>query len=166
MRVATASLTLCLATLLAAPALADCDDGFEMLFQCQFPERNAEVELCRRDGPGNASVLRYSYRTAGEVELEFETSEYTGFFREQVRGINGVGYGTAVSNKGTWYGILVDHRLMFRSSDGAGAPSPNPAVLEVYANEAKMHDDSADPMARRVCDPDTVWVDHDRFGPG
>ncbi|WP_151718410.1 hypothetical protein [Gemmobacter serpentinus] len=163
MRVAAAGLTLCLA-MMAAPAMADCDEGFALLFACSFPERNAEVELCRRDGLGQTSALRYSYRTAGEAELEFETSEWTSFFREQVRGINGLGYGTAASNKGTWYGILVDERLMFRSSEGT--PSPNPAVLEVYASEAQMQDDAAAPIARRVCDPNSIEMDHDRFGPG
>jgi hypothetical protein len=165
MRVVFPCLSLCLATL-ASPAMATCSDGFDLLFACQFPERNAAVELCRRDGPGNAVALRYSYRTAGEVELEFETTEYTGFVREGVRGLHGAGYGTAASNKGTWYGILVDASLMFPSSEDGAAPSPNPAVLEVYASQAKMQDDDAAPIARRVCDPDSIEMDHDRFGPG
>lgn len=167
MRLSPFSLPACL-VLLAGTAAADCGEDYALLFYCEFPERNAAVQLCRHSGAGDAPGLRYTYWAEGTAELEFATDEGIGFVREPVRGITGTGYGTAASNRGTYYGFLIDKNLMFfpEATDQV-APSPNPAVLEVYASLEELQDEAnGKPIARRVCDPATIEVDHDNFGPG
>ncbi|MDK8874334.1 hypothetical protein [Paracoccus sp. SSJ] len=167
MRLSSFILPACLA-MRAASAAADCGEDYLPLFYCEFPERNAAVQLCRHTGPSDMPGLRYTYWADGTAELEFATDDWIGFVREPVQGIIGPGYGTAASNKGTYYGFLIDKNLMFfpQTTDQI-APSPTPAVLEVYASLKDLQDDaSGKPIARRVCDPSTIEVDNDNFGPG
>ncbi|WP_284324731.1 hypothetical protein [Cypionkella aquatica] len=148
----------------AAPAWAECGETFSVLFSCAVPERDAVVELCRDDSSG---AVQYSYMTSAATELQFISPTAYGVVREQVQGITGPGYGMAASNGGTFYAIYVDRSLMFSEQAQEGARSSTPAVVQVYASEAALNDQTQDKyIARRVCYPPSIDIDSTAFGPG
>lgn len=160
MRIPLSAIPLCLC---AAPVFAECYEDDAYLFACQFPEHNGGVTIC---SPPGSDTLNYVYWADNRVELDFTATAWGGLKRH-VKGINGTAMATALSNGGTVYAIFVEEALNFEGRSSDLFHSPNPAVLQVYATEADYLDFETDrPIARRVCDPLSIEIDHTRFGPG
>lgn len=140
----------------AVPALADCDEDFDLVFYCDIPEHNAAVLLCENHSTKEAE---YNYWVDGQMELEFKTKDMWGELKKKVRGIppppiEEAVEGTAYVNGTTYYAVWADKEK-------------TAAVLHVYdSKETFQPFDEDKPIARRSCDPNSIIVDEEWFGFG
>lgn len=132
------------------------------LFACDVPEHNARVQICRN---GDSGRLTYSYIADGKVELQFSGGGASGAVND-VRGMNGWSYYTGLSGGGPFYAIFVADKILLDDLDPASSRAPNPAVLQVYRDVDALEKTPEDFIARRVCDPRSILIDREWFGPG
>lgn len=144
-------------------ARAECPAGLTELFYCEVPERNAWIEMCLNPQIGQAT---YTYHADGDTELGF-TGRAVATTRTKVRGINGFALVHSVSLGAAVYSVMLEQTLRYGEPlEPDGRNSPNPAIVQVYANQADADATDDRPIARRVCDPASVRVDREWFGPG
>lgn len=165
-RLAIATLALGLTSALPHVALAEYDEicapEERSLFSCSVPEHNAMIQICRSTTGG---MLTYTYIADGKSELSFSGGGSSGA-ADQVRGMDGWSYYTGLSNGGPFFAIFVAEAILLEDQPAASSRVPNPVVLQVYSNVDALEKTPDDFIARRVCDPLSVQIDREWFGPG
>lgn len=140
----------------------ECDDGSSLLFSCDFPEYNAQIQLCRDQSSGK---ITYSYHADGQTELSFVDGGLSGA-QNHIRGIRDYAYFTSLNHGGTIYAVFVEQPLLLDDPEPGTTGSSNPAVLQVYSDLASLEQAPDAPITRRVCEPRSIWLDREWFGPG